>query len=66
MGTHEFTTSELQSTLEHVAALLERKNLLPAELAVKLDTWQCDLIAEQEKRDRAEARSKGQNAWPAS
>lgn len=58
MGTHAFTTTELQSALEHVAALLERKYLLPSELAIKLDTYQCDLLAEQEDRERAEAMGK--------
>jgi hypothetical protein len=48
------TTSELNGCLQHAVWLLDRKHLLPPELAVKLDTWRVDLVAETEDRTERE------------
>jgi hypothetical protein len=44
------TSADLNECLERVVWLLERKNLMPADLAWKLDTWRVDLQAEIEDR----------------
>jgi hypothetical protein len=46
----QMTTSEIDGCLEHARWLLDRKHLMPGELARKLDTWRVDMVAEAEDR----------------
>jgi hypothetical protein len=54
----QMTTSELDACLEHVVWLLGRRHLLPEDLAVKLDTWRVDMVAEVEDRAEREQASR--------
>ena len=46
----QMTSSELDGCLEHAVWLLDRRQLMPKDLVVKLDTWRVDLVAEREDR----------------
>jgi hypothetical protein len=54
----QMTTSELAGCLEHAVWLLDRRQLMPKDLVVKLDTWRVDLVAEQEDRAAREQASR--------
>jgi hypothetical protein len=46
----QLTTSELNGLVGHASALTAMRQALPSDLFVKLDTYLCDLRAEQEDR----------------
>jgi hypothetical protein len=54
----QMTTSEIDGCLEHAKWLLDKRHLLPGDLALKLDTFRVDLVAEQEDRAAREQASR--------
>jgi hypothetical protein len=52
------TTSELGGAIGHVAALLERKDVLPKHLRGPLAAWLVDLRGEADERAATEAASR--------
>ena len=54
----QMTSTELDECLERARWLLDRKYLMPGELAQKLDTWRVDMVAEVEDRVQREQKSR--------
>lgn len=48
----EYSAADFTFALEHVDALLGRKELLPDGVLAKLNTYRWDLVAEKERRSK--------------